>query len=61
MPDLLLDVKEIRQLIINLVRNALEATPRKGHSGDITQLENDFVLLSIRDQGNGIPDDMIEK
>ncbi len=60
-PDLLLDVKEIRQLIINLVRNALEATPRGGIVEIITQQENDFVLLSIRDQGNGIPDDMIEK
>lgn len=60
-PDLLLDVKEIRQLIINLVRNALEATPRGGMVEIITRQENDFVLLSIKDQGKGIPEDMIEK
>ena len=60
-PDLLLDVKEIRQLIINLVRNALEATPRGGMVEIITQHENKAVLLSVRDQGKGIPDEMIEK
>ncbi len=60
-PDLLLDVKEIRQLIINLVRNALEATPCGGMVEILTRQENDVVLLSIKDQGNGIPDDIIEK
>ncbi|HBQ26437.1 MAG TPA: PAS domain S-box protein, partial [Syntrophomonas sp.] len=60
-PDLLLDVKEIRQLIINLVRNALEATPCGGMVEILTRQENNVVLLSIKDQGNGIPDDIIEK
>ncbi len=60
-PELLLDVKEIRQLVINLVRNALEATPRGGMVEIITRQENDFVSLSIIDQGKGIPDDIIEK
>ena len=60
-PDLLLDVKEIRQLIINLVRNALEATPRGGMVEIITRQENNLVSLSIKDQGKGIPEDMIEK
>ena len=60
-PDLLLDVKEIRQLIINLVRNALEATPCGGMVEITTRQENNFVLLSIKDQGKGIPDDVLEK
>ncbi|MBP8819025.1 MAG: PAS domain S-box protein [Syntrophomonadaceae bacterium] len=60
-PELLLDVKEIRQLIINLVRNALEATPNGGMVEIITQQENDLVLLSIKDQGKGIPEDIKEK
>ncbi len=60
-PELLLDVKEIRQLIINLVRNALEATPRGGMVEIITRRVNDFVSLSIKDQGKGIPDDVLEK
>lgn len=60
-PDLLLDVKEIRQLIINLVRNALEATPHGGIIEITTWHENNIVSLSIKDQGNGIPNDIIEK
>jgi len=60
-PDLLLDVKEIRQLIINLVRNALEATPVGGMVEIITWRENNIVSLSIKDQGNGIPNDIIKK
>lgn len=60
-PELLLDVKEIRQLIINLVRNALEATPSGGMVEIITQQDNDMVLLSIKDQGTGIPKDIIDK
>lgn len=60
-PDLLLDVKEIRQLIINLVRNALEATPRGGMVEITTRQEKDIVSLSIKDQGKGIPEDIKEK
>ncbi|NLX01032.1 MAG: PAS domain S-box protein [Syntrophomonadaceae bacterium] len=60
-PELLLDVKETRQLIINLVRNALEATPSGGMVEIKTQQESNMVLLSIKDQGKGIPKDIIEK
>ncbi len=60
-PDLLLDVKEIRQLIINLVRNALEATPRGGMVEITTRQEKNIVSLSIKDQGKGIPEDIKEK
>lgn len=60
-PDLLLDVKEIRQLIINLVRNALEATPRGGIVEIKTWQEDDVVNLAIKDEGGGIPADVMEK
>ncbi|MGS0763739.1 PAS domain S-box protein [Syntrophomonas curvata] len=60
-PDLLLDVKEIRQLIINLVRNALEATPRGGIVEIKTWQENDVVNLAIKDEGGGIPAEVMEK
>lgn len=52
--DLLLDEKEIRQLILNLVRNGLEAMPAGGTIRIKTQLEADAVILSVHDEGGGI-------
>jgi len=59
-PLLYLDENEIRQLLLNLVRNGLEAMPRGGilHIG--TCHHNDKVTLVIRDQGCGIPADILE-
>lgn len=55
-PEIYLDDKEIRQLILNLVRNGLEAM---GPGGSLTvQTRSDApgeVVLSIRDEGGGIP------
>ncbi len=53
--ELLLDEKEIRQLILNLVRNALEAMSAGGKVIIRTSQEDDGVLLSVQDEGEGIP------
>jgi PAS domain S-box-containing protein len=60
-PELLLDVKEIRQLIINLVRNALEATHRGGMVEIATWKKNSTVMLSVKDRGEGIPAEIMER
>lgn len=61
-PELLLDEKEIRQLILNLVRNALEATPPgKGVFISTRREAYDKVILQVADQGEGIPDEIMEK
>lgn len=52
--DLLLDEKEIRQLILNLVRNGLEAMPVGGTIQIRTRQEVDAVILSVHDEGGGI-------
>lgn len=52
--DLLLDEKEIRQLILNLVRNGLEAMPVGGTIVIKTIQEADTVILSVHDEGGGI-------
>ncbi len=61
-PDLWLNPNEIRQLIINLYRNGLEAMTT-GQSLTIgTYLENEkYVVLAVQDQGSGIDPDIIEK
>ncbi len=61
-PDLLLNHNEIRQLIINLYRNGLEAM-EEGRTLTIgTYVENEnCVVLAVQDQGSGIDPGIIEK
>jgi two-component system sporulation sensor kinase C len=54
-PELLLDENELRQLLLNLVRNSIEAMPQGGNLNICTLLEDDKVVLSVSDQGSGIP------
>lgn len=60
-PDLLLDEKEICQLMLKLVRNALEAMPAGGNVTVRTFSAGDDVVLSIHDQGKGMDKTALEK
>jgi PAS domain S-box-containing protein len=60
-PDLLLDEKEMRQLILNLVRNGLEAMQPGGKITIETASEGQSVVLKVRDEGKGIDKDVLEK
>ena len=58
--DVLVDEKEIRQLILNLVRNGLEAMS----AGKIiikTYQEEEHVILSVQDEGEGIAPEIQER
>ena len=61
-PDLLLNHNEIRQLIINLYRNGLEAMEKERTLTIGTYMEDgNSVVLAVQDQGNGIDPKIIEK
>jgi len=53
-PYLLLDEKEIRQLVLNLVYNGLESMPLAGIITIKIYKKEDKVVLAIHDQGCGI-------
>lgn len=53
--NILLDTNEIKQLILNIVRNGLEATHTGGSVTISTLQEPAKVVLVIRDDGPGIP------
>ena len=59
-PAVCLDEKEIRQLLLNLVRNGLEAMDPGGTITIRTYVENGDVVLSIQDQGKGIPQHILD-
>ncbi|MDF2636418.1 MAG: multi-sensor signal transduction histidine kinase [Pelosinus sp.] len=58
--ELLLDENEIRQLLLNLVRNSIEAMPEGGNLAIHTFQEDSNIVLSISDQGSGIPSDILD-
>ncbi|MDR3590769.1 MAG: ATP-binding protein [Negativicutes bacterium] len=60
-PDILMDIKEIRQLLLNLARNAFEAMEAGGKLTIATCADAGYVLLTVRDTGKGIPKDVINK
>ncbi|GBG55595.1 ATPase [Sporomusaceae bacterium FL31] len=60
-PELLLDENEIRQLLLNFVRNGIEAMPQGGNVIVRTILNDSNIILSISDQGTGIPPHLLEQ
>lgn len=61
LPALLLNAKEIKQLILNLSRNAMEAMQEKGQLTLETRLADQGGVLLVSDTGPGIPPGQREK
>lgn len=59
--DLLLDENEIRQLILNLSINGLEAMSPGGTLTIATYVENGEAVLKVADQGCGMSEEVLEK
>ena len=60
-PDTVLDEAEIRQLILNMFRNAMEAMDLFGVVRIRTYATDDTVVLEISDTGKGIPPEIRDK
>jgi PAS domain S-box-containing protein len=58
-PDLSLDEMEIRCMLINLIRNGIDAMPTGGELVLRTFLYKNEVVLSIRDHGTGMPPNIL--
>jgi len=61
LPPVRLDPRQFVQAIENLVLNAVQATGRGGVVTVATGREDDAVVLSVSDNGPGIPEDLREK
>lgn len=59
--DNIFDEKELRQMILNLVRNGFEAMPNKGTLWLRTFIKNGCTFVSVKDTGKGIPDIVMQK
>lgn len=54
------DVDKLRQVMTNLVSNALKFTPSGGKIGIIAKNQDDSLFVSVRDSGIGIPAEALE-
>ncbi|MPN24361.1 Sporulation kinase A [bioreactor metagenome] len=59
--DVTLNDNEIRQVILNLARNGLDAMARRGCLTVSTFTDGSDIVLAIQDQGCGIPPEIAEK
>lgn len=60
-PDSNFDENEIRQLILNLVRNGLEAMQQEGLVTIRTYTRGKWLILSVEDKGPGIQEEVLAK
>jgi|GEM_PF-911560 len=60
-PDLILDDKEMRQIILNLARNGFEAMSKGGCLTIRTRFMDNKVILIIRDEGTGIKPEIMDR
>ncbi|WP_378956668.1 ATP-binding protein [Pelosinus sp. sgz500959] len=60
-PDIYMDGNEVRQLILNMVRNGFDAMESNGRLTIKSYREKDKVILAIRDTGSGISQSMLDK
>jgi len=60
-PAPLLDREALRQAVVNLLKNAVEAMPAGGALGMETAVEDGTVRLSVSDTGAGIPADDLSR
>lgn len=59
-PTLKADRIKLKQLILNLLRNAAEAISSQGTISCSLKCENNHILISIQDSGSGIPEEYKE-
>lgn len=60
-PDTLMCSEEVRQVILNLVRNGLEVSPENSGVIVSTYVEETNIVLAVSDSGSGIPDEIADK
>jgi PAS domain S-box-containing protein len=55
------DREKVQQIVVNLLANAVKFTPPRGSVEMEWRIEDDFLLVRVRDTGAGIPADKVEQ
>ena len=60
-PEIMASTNQMRQVMLNLIKNAKEAMPKGGTLTARTSQEDDKVFIRIQDTGIGIPEEIRDK
>jgi signal transduction histidine kinase len=60
-PPLRCDPEQIRQVLLNLAMNSIQATPGGGQIEISASVDKQTVLIRVKDHGRGIPADVMDK
>jgi signal transduction histidine kinase len=60
LPPVQLDPKQLRQALLNILKNSLEAMPAGGSLTVGTEAKNGWVEIRIADTGRGIPEEELD-
>ena len=60
LPPVQLDPKQLRQALLNILKNSLEAMPAGGNLTVGTEAKNGWVEIRIADTGRGIPEEELD-
>ncbi len=61
LPQIWGDERLLRQMFINLIKNAMAALPEGGEIALKTRRDDDFITISVSDNGMGIPEEVLPK
>lgn len=61
LPNIPADPEKLREVITNLLKNAMEAMEQDGVLGIKTEIEKKFVKITMDDTGNGMAEDEMVK
>ena len=61
LPEVMASTNQVRQVMLNMIKNAKESMPRGGTLNVRTMLSAGDVLIIIRDTGTGIPEELRDK
>ncbi len=61
LPQVIVDPIELEQLLVNLINNAIDAMPNGGRIVIKIYREDKQVHFEVKDNGNGIPSDIIDR
>jgi signal transduction histidine kinase len=61
LPPVAIDARLVRQAILNVAVNAVQAMPRGGQLTVRTRREGDVAQVELEDTGVGIPDEVVER
>ena len=62
LPNVMVDAVQIQQVILNLIRNGIDAMLGTGQTGEgisveVTSIENDHIRMAVTDHGSGITEE----